>query len=162
MEVALPAVLSFISAASGPTEDNADIDSELQPYLDGSKLPPIPSYFIGAYGQGCVTALKALQQSGSVGLTYLGRSGLETLQGLRVAFLDGTYSSLEYTQGTAEHSSTSACRHFTKVRPFIPALTPSWWYTSAWLSCAPDGSHHIFYWGKTYIAGGCASPGACC
>ncbi|CAK0784495.1 hypothetical protein CVIRNUC_007699 [Coccomyxa viridis] len=99
---------------AGPTEDNADIDAELQPYLDGSKLPPIPCYFIGAYGHGCVTALKALQQAGSAGLTYLGRSGLETLQGLRIAFLDGTHSSLEYTQGPAEHSSPSACRHFTK------------------------------------------------
>ena len=109
----------LLPAASGPTEDNADIDAELQPYLDGSKLPPIPSYFIGAYGHGCVTALKALQQSGLTGLTYLGRSGLETLQGLRVAFLDGTHSSLEYTQGPAEHSSPSACRHFTKVSPCV-------------------------------------------
>ena len=117
VQAAMP---SFFPAAPGPTEDSADIDAELQPYLDGSKLPPIPSYFIGAYGRGGVTALKALQQSGSAGLTYLGRSGLETLQGLRVAFLDGTHSSLEYTQGPAEHSSPSACRHFTKVSSCIP------------------------------------------
>ena len=118
-----PAVPSPFPAAPGPTEDNADIDAELQPYLDGSKLPPTPTYFIGAYGHGCATALEALQQSGSAGLTYLGRSGLETLQGLRVAFLDGTHSSLEYTQGTAEHSSPGACRHFTKVSSSIPALS---------------------------------------
>lgn len=136
-------VQSFFPAASGPTEDNADIDAELQPYLDGSKLPPIPSYFIGAYGHGCVTALKALQQAGSAGLTYLGRSGLETLQGLRIAFLDGTHSSLEYTQGPAEHSSPSACRHFTKVGPCGPTSNHPGTFHPAYLPAEKEAAFRL-------------------
>ena len=63
-----------------------------------------------------MTALEALQQSetGSSGLTYLGRSGLQSVHGLNVAFLDGTYSSLEYREGVPGHGS-AACRHFTQV-----------------------------------------------
>ena len=101
---------------AGATEDGAEIDAELQPYLDGSKQPAIPTYFIGAFGRGSVTALEALQQSdaGSSGLTYLGRSGIQSVHGLNVAFLDGTYSSLEYREGLPGNGS-AACRHFTQV-----------------------------------------------
>ena len=103
-------------ATAGPTEDRADTDAELEPYLDGSKQPPIPTYFIGAYGRGSDSAVQHIQQSdeGSPGLTYLGRSGLTSVHGLNVAFLDGTYSSLQYTQGVPEQGS-AACRHFTQV-----------------------------------------------
>ena len=102
--------------AAGATEYGAEIDAELQPYLGGSKQPPIPTYFIGAFGRGSVTALEALQQSetSSSGLTYLGRSGLQSVHGLNVAVLDGTYSSLEYREGVPGHGS-AACRHFTQV-----------------------------------------------
>lgn len=64
-----------------------------------------------------MTALEALQQqsdTGSSGLNYLGRSGLHSVHGLNVAFIDGTYSSLEYREGVPGHGS-AACRHFTQV-----------------------------------------------
>ena len=61
-----------------------------------------------------MTALEALQNSAasSSGLTYLGRSGCQSVHGLNVAFLDGTYSSLEYREGVP---GSAACRHFTQV-----------------------------------------------
>ena len=113
-------------ATAGPTEDGADIDAELQPYLDGSKQPPIPTYFIGAYGRNSASAVQQLQQSGegSPVLRYLGRSGLTSVHGLNVAFLDGTYSSLQYTQGVPEQGS-AACRHFTQVGLVISLPCPT-------------------------------------
>ena len=76
----------------------------------------MPTYFIGAFGRGSATAVIALRQSdaGGPGLTYLGRSGLQSVHGLSVAYLDGTYSSLEYREGVPGHGS-AACRHFTQV-----------------------------------------------
>lgn len=52
------------------------------------------TYFIGASGAGAQRALEALelaQATASAGprVHYLGRSGLTTLKGLSVAFLDG-------------------------------------------------------------------------
>lgn len=113
-------------ATAGPTEDGANIDAELQPYLDGSKQPPIPAYFIGAYGRNSASAVQQLQQSGegSPVLRYLGRSGLTSVHGLNVAFLDGTYSSLQYTQGVPEQGS-AACRHFTQVGLVISLPCPT-------------------------------------
>ncbi len=151
--------------AAGATEDGAEVDAELQTYLDGSKQPPIPTYFVGAFGRGSATALEALQQAdaGSSGLTYLGRSGLQCVHGLNVAFLDGTYSSLEYREGVPGHGS-AACRHFTQVTHCSSHLiAPTPWHSqqsfsrrrwthvtshnpslSAFLCCTSSAWSHVF------------------
>ena len=99
----------------------------------------MPVYFIGAFGKGSVTALEALQQAGASarGLTYLGRSGLETVHGLNVAFLDGTRSSLDYTQGLPPDGA-SACRHFTQVSLRHGPRLPHQYLTSRLLACPTD------------------------
>lgn len=46
---------------------------------------------------------------------YLGPAGLKTLQGLNVAYLDGTYSEPAYSSDPKDMDSTFGCRHYTKV-----------------------------------------------
>lgn len=46
---------------------------------------------------------------------YLGQAGLKTLQGLNVAYLDGTYNEAAYTTDPKDMDSFTGCRHYTKV-----------------------------------------------
>lgn len=49
----------------------------MEPYLSGDAQPPVPTYFVGAYGRGAAAGMAAVQAAGSkCGLKYLGRAGV--------------------------------------------------------------------------------------
>ena len=70
---------------------------QLEPYINGNKVAPVATYFIGGYGRGSAFALQKLTAKPSSKINYLGRSGISTVEGLKVAFLDGCYNSIAYT-----------------------------------------------------------------
>lgn len=98
-------------AGSGPDDD--EYSGELLPYITGEKKAPVPTYFVGGWGHGSKQALEALPASeGNV--KYLGRSGVVTVGGLLVAFLDGQYNAAAFR--TQEPTGTSSvgpgCRYY--------------------------------------------------
>jgi diadenosine tetraphosphate (Ap4A) HIT family hydrolase len=101
-------------AVSG--SDDADYIGELQPYISGDKTPPIPTYFIGAYGLGSKAALAALANSPNCGIRHLGRVGVTSLSGLQVAYLEGRYNAAAYRAEEEEHPDAAGwCRYYTKA-----------------------------------------------
>ena len=56
--------------------DDGDYEGELLPYITGDKQAPVPTYFIGGWGQGSRQALEALSGSSGANVHYLGRSGV--------------------------------------------------------------------------------------
>lgn len=71
---------------------------------------PLPTYFIGSFGQGAARAIESLSDA-DASVRYLGRSGIKQLHGLNVAYLDGIYDKQAFQDG----STTASCRHYTKV-----------------------------------------------
>lgn len=88
--------------------DDADYNGELVPYITGDKKAPVPTYFIGGFGAGSRQALEALAAAPECGIHYLGRSGVRTVEGLTVAFLDGTYNSAAYKASAGGSSEGGA------------------------------------------------------
>lgn len=120
-------------------EDAAPVSADAQAYTSGSKQAPIPAYFIGSFGAGSKEAMLSLSTASS-NIQYLGTSGLKTLQGLNVAFLDGIYDAAAYKQDPQDVGSATGCRHYTQVSRSTPNLSPSiaYWRVSfvhqqAWL-----------------------------
>ncbi|GFR50327.1 hypothetical protein Agub_g12534, partial [Astrephomene gubernaculifera] len=113
----------------GQGDDLADPNDALIAYVTGQASIPVPTYFIGGFGSGSEAILAALPAS-KAHLKYLGRSGVTSINGLNVAFLDGTYNHPTYTgRGAAPTpqpqppstsasasnpptSSAAACRHY--------------------------------------------------
>ena len=58
--------------------------------MSGEKAVPVSTYFVGGFGRGADRDLAALEES-EADLHYLGRSGVTSIKGLSIAFLDGTY-----------------------------------------------------------------------
>eukprot|EP00232_Nephroselmis_pyriformis_P016762 CAMPEP_0182878580 /NCGR_PEP_ID=MMETSP0034_2-20130328/15439_1 /TAXON_ID=156128 /ORGANISM="Nephroselmis pyriformis, Strain CCMP717" /LENGTH=642 /DNA_ID=CAMNT_0025011473 /DNA_START=1 /DNA_END=1929 /DNA_ORIENTATION=+ len=75
-----------------------DIPGDLVEYIAGVKKPPVTTYFIGAFGVGSTTTVTAFKTDGECEMFPLGRSGVMTIEGLRVAFLDGTYDPSTYRE----------------------------------------------------------------
>ncbi|KAI8475170.1 MAG: CwfJ C-terminus 1-domain-containing protein-like protein [Monoraphidium minutum] len=74
----------------GGDEPDAQPPADMLPYLTGEAQPPVPTYFIGAYGRGSGAGMAALAAAGDkCGLKYLGRAGVVEVKGLNLAFLDG-------------------------------------------------------------------------
>jgi lariat debranching enzyme len=66
--------------------------AEFAEYADGKRALHRPMYFIGGNNED-FEALHPMQGGGSFGeLHYLGRAGVATLEGLRVAYLSGIYA----------------------------------------------------------------------
>lgn len=95
--------------------DDADYTGELLPYILGEKMAPIPTYFIGGWGNGSKQALEALAGSDS-NVKYLGRSGVTSVGGLSVAFLDGMYNAPAFRapETTGGGARGPGCRYFTE------------------------------------------------
>lgn len=105
---ALFAKIGKVNASNGPFDavfctgaffeptgsEKEDYAGQLEPYLEGKKQAPVPVYFIGGIGRGSRLSVARLQ--GSQGITYLGRHGVTTVCGLKVAFLDGHYNAPAY------------------------------------------------------------------
>ena len=55
---------------------------------------------------------------------YLGPAGLKTIQGLNVAYLDGTYNAAAYSSDPTDMDSSAGCRHYTQVSrsPRLPSV----------------------------------------
>lgn len=101
-----------VLAESG--EDSAATGLDAQEYVSGSKQAPVPTYFIGSFGSGSKEAMLSLSTASS-NIQYLGTSGLRTLQGLNVAFLDGIYDASAYNKDPQDIESATGCRHYTQV-----------------------------------------------
>ncbi|KAL0053002.1 hypothetical protein WJX82_011315 [Trebouxia sp. C0006] len=104
---------SFFSHADCK-EDAAPVSADAQAYTSGSKQAPMPTYFIGSFGAGSKEAMLSLSTASS-NIQYLGPSGLKTLQGLNVAFLDGIYNAAAYKQDAQDVGSAAGCRHYTQA-----------------------------------------------
>lgn len=90
--------------------DEAEYVGELAPYLSGEKTAPVPTYFIGGSGLGSKQALSALAATPQCDIHYLGRTGVISLKGLQIAFLDGTYNAAAFrSQDTPEGPG---CRYY--------------------------------------------------
>ncbi len=100
-------------------EDAAPVSADAQAYTSGSKQAPMPTYFIGSFGAGSKEAMLSLSTASS-NIQYLGTSGLKTLQGLNVAFLDGIYNAAAYKQDAQDVGSAAGCRHYTQVNRSNP------------------------------------------
>ena len=106
-----------IAPMTGPDEDEEELDSEISEYLSGQKVVPIPVYFIGSFGRGAMRGINMLLEAASPGrVRHLGRAGLTSLQGLSVAYLDGTYGAQAYQQDALNGDAPASCRHYTKVQ----------------------------------------------
>lgn len=88
--------------------DDENYRGELLPYIVGEKKAPVPTYFVGGWGEGSKQALEALAAAPDCGIRYLGRSGVATLDGLVVAFLDGQYNAAAYRASAAAADSGAA------------------------------------------------------
>lgn len=92
-----PSQVSFACFPSPLLTDAVDapIPDELLPFLNGEQQVPIPTYFIGAWGQGCrqsVARILSQQDRPGPRIHYLGRSGIQKVQGLQVG---GTIRNIE-------------------------------------------------------------------
>jgi len=106
---ALMAKIGKVNASNGPFDavfctgtffeplgsEKEEYSGQLEPYLEGKKQVPVPVYCIGGIGRGSHHSVARLQ--GSHGITYLGRQGVTSVCGLKVAFLDGQYNAAAYT-----------------------------------------------------------------
>lgn len=102
---------------SGPEEDEEEVDPELAEYLSGQKDVPLPMHFIGSFGRGAARGINMLLKAVAPGrVRHLGRAGLTSLQGLSVAYLDGTYDAQAYQEDAPPEDAPASCRHYTKVR----------------------------------------------
>eukprot|EP00798_Chlamydomonas_sp_ICE-L_P008736 gene8736-33598_t len=65
---------------------------------------PVATYFIGGHGPGSETFMDSAPK-----YTYLGRSGVITIKGLTVAYLDGTYCEKSYSRPAVDNQPS---KHF--------------------------------------------------
>ena len=93
-------------------EDAASTSGEAEAFVTGVKQAPLPTYFIGSFGAGSKEAMRSLSTA-DTNIHYLGTSGVKTLQGLNVAFLDGIYNAADYSSDAQE--TATGCRHYTQV-----------------------------------------------
>ena len=96
---------------AGSSGDASEEDTELADYVTGAKEVPLPTYFIGSFGQGAERAIESLSDADAP-VRYLGRSGIKQLHGLNVAYLDGAYDKRAFEDGS---TITASCRHYSKV-----------------------------------------------
>lgn len=83
--------LIFISfCATGEKDDAVDKSfTELDKYLSGVKPVSVPTYFVGARGPSAQRFLDALDSpENKADIHYLGKSGMQVIKGLSIAFLD--------------------------------------------------------------------------
>eukprot|EP00727_Mastigamoeba_balamuthi_P007872 m51a1_g3705 hypothetical protein (548) ;mRNA; f:425343-427348 len=68
--------------------------TELSDYRNGVRKVPLPTYFIAGAGANDAKELEGMENGGRVcdNLFFLGRYGIKTVSGLRVAFMSGTES----------------------------------------------------------------------
>lgn len=95
-------------------EDTAELSAEARTFTSGSKQAPLPTYFVGSFGSGSTEAMLALSTA-DTNIHHLGQAGLKTLQGLNVAYLDGTYNEAAYSTDPKDTDSFAGCRHYTQV-----------------------------------------------
>jgi hypothetical protein len=103
--------MHIAALAAGPDDD--EYTGELLPYITGEKNAPLPTYFVGGWGHGSKQALEALAASDG-NVRYLGRSGVASVSGLQVAFLDGCYNAAAFraTEATGTSSFGPGCRYY--------------------------------------------------
>ena len=101
--------------------------SFLQPYLDGEKACPLPTYFVGDFGGGAEVALAAAgapDETGAVrvapNLFCLRGARVAERHGLRVASLSGRYDALLYGD-TSTMAADVAARGGTYLRLWLTA-----------------------------------------
>ncbi|KAG2442256.1 hypothetical protein HYH02_009740 [Chlamydomonas schloesseri] len=97
----------------GPGADTDEFNDALVAYVTGQGSIPVPTYFIGGYGAGSAAIVEALPAA-KAPLKYLGRSGVTVINGLNVAFLDGTYNHAVFTGRGEPPPPTPVCRHYTQ------------------------------------------------
>ena len=178
-----------VEEEAAPQKKKADL-GQLAPFVSGAATAPVPTFFVGAFGgdSAARAGLAALAAHPECGIRWLGRSGVTTVKGLLVAFLDGTFlhpsaATRQQQQGEEEAakkknagdgekpvppcSSSSLidpCRHFTRddVRRLEASLTEAAGDVDLFLTCE---------WPSDVLAGlpdpatrprkgGCPAPGA--
>ncbi|GIL82924.1 hypothetical protein Vretimale_8428 [Volvox reticuliferus] len=97
----------------GPGDDTAEPNDALVSYVTGEGIIPVPTYFIGGFGSGSSAVLTALPAA-KAPFKYLGRSGVANINGLNVAFLDGTYNHPIFTGSKQASSQSGSCPYYTK------------------------------------------------
>lgn len=111
---ALMARVAKVHASNGPFDavfctgtffeplgsENEEYLGQVEPYLSGTTPVPVPVYFIGGFGRGSHGILNKLEQT-CPSIKYLGRRGISTVCGLKVAFLDGKYNAVAYSSEEA-------------------------------------------------------------
>lgn len=121
--MAIPLLIStprYLSADS--SEDTAKTSAEAQAFVSGSKQAPVPTYFVGSFGSGSTEAMLALSAA-DTNINYLGPSGLKTVHGLNVAYLDGMYDETAFTNDPKSMDSSAGCRHYTQVDRSLLSLS---------------------------------------
>ncbi|CAG9464671.1 unnamed protein product [Pedinophyceae sp. YPF-701] len=111
---ALFARVGAVNAKSGPfaallcvgqafADGEGDDMGQLAPYVRGETQAPVPTYFLGANGEGSGAAVRALAappaNEGGRNVAYLGRAGISDVQGIKVAYLDGVAPASGETAG---------------------------------------------------------------
>ena len=103
--------------------------SFLQPYLDGEKACPLPTYFVGDFGGGAEVALAAAgapDETGAVrvapNLFCLRGARVAERHGLRVASLSGRYDALLYGDTSTMAAADVAARGGTYLKAMVDKL----------------------------------------
>lgn len=99
-------VLFCVGRFFGPSvegTDDVEYAGQLEAYLEGSKVAPVPTYFVGGFGHGSRYVIEKLSEKTSCGIHYLGRGGLATIKSLQVAFLDGLYNAAVFGSDEDSH-----------------------------------------------------------
>ncbi|KAI5067227.1 hypothetical protein GOP47_0017755 [Adiantum capillus-veneris] len=124
-------------------DDSSHID-EVKQFVEGNHEIPLPTYFIGDYGQAAGVVLSAAKlkakESGLIegiplckNLYWLKGSGILHLQGLRVAYLAGKYVASVYqdapgaqSHGTFHEDDVDALRAFADESDINDFFTNEW------------------------------------
>ena len=59
--------------------------------------------------------MQTASDAASSNLHYLGRAGLQTLLGLNIAFLDGTFDQAAFHNSSPASETDTGCAHYTQV-----------------------------------------------
>lgn len=88
---------------------------QLLPYLTGKKALPLPTYFVtgGEPSSELTALLDSMPEGGELApnLTFLGRSGVAGIAGLRVAFLSGRFDAAKFRGEIDEKKYSPAYTH---------------------------------------------------
>ena len=99
----------FTSDAENDDDAAAETTDELQPYLDGTSVAPIPTYFLDAFpgGRGVCGRDEKLSGKIALNITFLRTPEVCEIAGLRVAVLPGHYNPINWNDESALASAAA-------------------------------------------------------